>query len=159
MTVICKYCNKEYSSYSSRSNHIKKFHANETPQNITISGINEKNITQNITKKEILKSEVFSEETYECRKCKKKYKYFQGRWRHEKTCNNNKIELILKENEEMKKEMYQLKNLLQKSLKIHPKTLNKINNQLINQNCNNNNTIHNTINIVQLGNENLIDFL
>ena len=51
--------------------------------------------------------------------------------------------------------MQQLKNLLQKSLKIHPKTLNKINNQLINQGTINNNTI----NIVQLGNENLIDVL
>jgi hypothetical protein len=159
MVVMCKYCKKEYSSYSSRSNHIKKFHIDIDLKKLTILEINEKNITQNITKKEIKKSEVSNDEMYECRKCNKKYKYFQGRWRHEKTCNNNKMELILKENEEMKKEMQQLKNLLQKSLKIHPKTLNKINNQLINQNCNNNNTIHNTINIVQLGNENLIDVL
>jgi hypothetical protein len=45
-----------------------------------------------------------------------------------------------------------LKELLDKSLKVHPKTFNKINNQLINQNSNNNsnNTI---INIVQLGND------
>jgi hypothetical protein len=53
--------------------------------------------------------------------------------------------------------MLELKNMLQKALKIHPKTLNKINNQLINQNCNN--TMNNTFNIVQLGRENLTDIL
>ena len=35
MTVICKYCNKEYSSQSSRSNHIKKYHQNESEQNVS----------------------------------------------------------------------------------------------------------------------------
>lgn len=28
MVILCQYCNKEYSSYSSRSNHIKKYHSN-----------------------------------------------------------------------------------------------------------------------------------
>jgi hypothetical protein len=49
--------------------------------------------------------------------------------------------------------MEKLKAMLQKSLKIHPKTLNKINNQL-----NNSGTINN-ITIIQLGNENLSEVL
>ena len=53
----------------------------------------------------------------------------------------------------MEKEMLELKELLQKSLKIHPKTLQKINNQL-----NNNGTINN-ITIIQLGKENLSELL
>jgi hypothetical protein len=44
--------------------------------------------------------------------------------------------------------------MLQKALKIHPKTLQKINNQL-----NNNGTINNTINIIQLGKEDLSKML
>jgi hypothetical protein len=48
-------------------------------------------------------------------------------------------------------------NLLQKALKIHPKTLNKINTQLNNNNTNNG--IINNINIVQLGNEDLNNVL
>ena len=31
--VKCNYCNKEYASYQSRSNHIKKFHLNENNNN------------------------------------------------------------------------------------------------------------------------------
>ena len=29
MAIIYQYCNKEYSSYQSRSNHYKKHHSNE----------------------------------------------------------------------------------------------------------------------------------
>jgi len=50
---------------------------------------------------------------YFCRKCNKKYKYKQGRWRHEQTCNveNNKDKIIegLKSNiEELKRTVEQL---------------------------------------------------
>jgi hypothetical protein len=71
-------------------------------------------------------------------------------------CNKkeNKIDLIIKENLEMKKEMENLKSMLQSALKIHPKTLNKINNQL-----NVSGNMNNTFNIVQLGRENLTDIL
>jgi len=55
------------------------------------------------------------------------------------------------ENIEIKKEMEKLKDMLQKALKIHPKTLNKINTQL------NNNTTNNIY--VQLGRENLCEVL
>jgi hypothetical protein len=49
----------------------------------------------------------------------------------------------------MKKQMQELKDLIQKSMKIHPKTLQKINNQL---NMNNNGIINNNF-VVQLGYE------
>jgi uncharacterized Zn-finger protein len=67
-----------------------------------------------------------------------------------KTCivKENDIELIKKEMEENKKyyekEMERLRDIIQKSLKIHPKTLHKINNTL-----NSNNTINNNL-FVQL---------
>jgi hypothetical protein len=60
-----------------------------------------------------------------------------------------------KEIAEYKAEMEKLKDLLQKSLKIHPKTLQKINNQLNNTN----NGVINNITYVQLGNENLVNVL
>ena len=56
---------------------------------------------------------------------------------------------IKKRDEIRQKELEKLKDLLQKSLKIHPKTLQKINNQL-----NNHGNINN-ITIYQLGKENL----
>ena len=55
----------------------------------------------------------------------------------------------------MKIKIDEMMNLLQKALKIHPKTLNKINTQLNNTN----NGIINNINIVQLGNEDLNNVL
>lgn len=89
----------------------------------------------------------------ECKFCKKPLSNNFSRWRHEKTCTNNNFEMR-KETEEIKQEIIEIKNLL-KSLKIHPKKLQKINNQL-----NNNGTINNnTINIVQLGYENLDELL
>jgi len=106
-----------------------------------------------------------------CRNCNKEFTFKQNRWRHEKKCkevkDNNlheKMDLITKENEEMKKEMEKLKDMLQKSLKIHPQTLKKINNQLnINNTNNTNNTNNGVINnintYVQLGNEDLVNVL
>ena len=67
-----------------------------------------------------------------------------------------KNELIEKQNNTMVKEMEELKKLIQKSFKIHPKKLQKINNQLNNEGIIN---ITNNINIVQLGHENLSEIL
>jgi hypothetical protein len=107
---------------------------------------------------------------YKCVKCNKILSRKDNLVRHEKTCNNmNELELIKKENELelikkdneielIKKEMMDLKNMLQKALKIHPKTLQKINKQLNNNNINNG-IVNNNINIVQLGHENLDEIL
>jgi len=140
MVLLCKYCNKEYSSQSSRSNHIKRYH------------------TESQSKVSICNPTVSINNPYPCRFCDKSYFHKQSRFTHEKKCNgqNNNINIkkLKKENEEIKKEVSELKNLLQKSLKIHPKTLNKINNQLNNTN---NGIINN--NYIQLGHENLDDIL
>jgi hypothetical protein len=98
---------------------------------------------------------------FSCKKCNKILANRHSKWRHEKNCKNkNEIEIIKKELEESKietaktkKELANLKLMLEKSLKIHPKTLNKINNQL-----NNSGTINN-ISIIQLGHEDLSSVL
>ena len=144
MNIICNICNKEYASYSSRSNHIKKFHKSNVTKNVSNVTISEVIVTENVS----------NVTTFKCKKCNENYNSRQTRWRHEKKClnKNNKDDKDIKI-EKMEKEMLELKELLQKSLKIHPKTLQKINNQL-----NNNGTINN-ITIIQLGKENLSELL
>jgi len=152
MEFNCNICNKKYSSYKSLWNHNKKFHNKE---NIQTSSISSTQIILESPKQDDSK-------LYKCRFCNNKYLYVQGRWKHEKNCqnksnNNDKDEIIniKKENIEIKAEMAKLKDMLQKALKIHTKTLQKINNQL-----NNNGTINNnTINIIQLGKEDLTKML
>jgi hypothetical protein len=148
MSFNCKHCGKEYSSQSSRSNHIRIYHSPDSQTKVKIPEIPVKK-TSNI---------IIDEDTkkHECCKCGLKFNSRQTKWAHEKKCkenNNEKIEKLEKENQETKKELENLKNMLQKALKIHPKTLNKINNQL-----NNSGTINN-VTIIQLGHENLSEIL
>jgi len=155
MVITCKYCNKKYASYSSRSNHIKKYHKVDVVENVVDVVVEVENMLPNV----VIKNNI-------CKKCNKELSDRVSRWKHEKVCKKiiepeNKIEQLENKNIQMEREiaeykleMIRLKDLLQKSMKIHPKTLQKINNQL-----NNNGVINNTVNIVQLGNENLIDVL
>lgn len=150
MEYKCDICNKYYSSRQSRWNHIKKYHVNKVRENI-------------LTSKELGQDLVRNEHKFGCRYCNKAYSHKQTRHTHEKIC---KIEYNKKDKntqdekdkkiEHLEKQLDEIKDLLQKSLKIHPKTLQKINNQLNNTN---NGTINNTYNIVQLGHENLEDIL
>jgi hypothetical protein len=100
---------------------------------------------------------------YCCRTCKKSFKFKQSRWKHEKTCSKKDDELlefkkhIIEEYNELKKENKEIKKQneeLMKLLKVHPKTLTKMNNNgcLIN-----NGTMN--VQIVQLGHENLHEVL
>ena len=143
---ICKICNKFYKNSKSLWKHNYIYHKKNNTQN-NIQTI-QPPIQVDIQKK--------------CIKCGKILSNYYSKWRHEKKCNkeNSKEDEI----KEMKKEIEMLKNIIQKSMKIHPKTLNKINNQLINNNNNNNNNINNgnitNNNIyVQLGRENLSEIL
>jgi len=150
MEYKCNHCNKYYASYQSRCNHIRRYHkvtvivdVNESQKPVNDLSINENE----------------EEKKYVCTKCNKNFKFRQGKWAHEKICkeiqvSESKFEEIKKENIEIKAEMAKLKELLLKSMKIHPKTLQKINNNLNNSNNNNN-----IINIVQLGNEDLVNVL
>jgi len=152
MGYECKYCNKIYSSYSSRSNHIKKFHSEHVVQKEKFVVESEKNVVQ----KE--KNVVQNKDNRICKFCNKKLCDRKYRWKHELICKmkTEEIEnLELKEKEiiELKKQNENLMNMLQKALKIHPMKLNS------NNNNNNNNTINQTVNIVQLGHEDLCNVL
>jgi hypothetical protein len=158
MEHICIDCNKNYSSYKSLWLHKYKYHKTNVTQNVS-------NVTNDVTK-HVTKCNNFT-----CKKCNENFNSRQTRWRHEKICSQKNLE---KENNEIKKELLEIKNkealrdkelleykkeidklkdMFQKQLKIHPKTLQKINNQL-----NNSGTINN-ITIVQLGKENLSELL
>jgi len=153
MGIVCKYCNKEYSSYSSRSNHIKRFHK--------VNVVNGVIATVNDTVNDLSIVKNSDDMKYICINCNKKFKFRQGKWAHEKICKKAIIE-NKSEIEEIKAEMERLRDIIQKSLKIHPQTLKKINNQLNNSTMNNNtnNGVINNINTyVQLGNEDLINVL
>ena len=163
MVIICKYCNKEYSSYSSRSNHIKKYHNDDNKQLINIDKHYNKQL---INKNDDLKID----KKYLCKKCDKSFDFYQSRWRHEKNCKvikehkntEDKIKQLENKNNIMAAEMERLKDIIQKSLKIHPQTLKKINNELSNNIINSNNITNNTINnnlYVQIGNEDLVNVL
>ena len=163
MEYKCNICKTQYSSYKSRWLHNYKYHKHVVTKDVT-------NVTKDVTQLSI----------FNCKNCNEKFSNRQTKWRHEKSCNlkinienvNNievikkENEVIKKENEEIKKEMLELKKMLQKALKIHPKTLQKINKQLVNNNSNNttnNGTINNgpVINntYVKFGNEQLASLL
>jgi len=158
MSIVykCKKCIKEYSTYKSLWRHDALKHK----VNIIPESTESKPLGKSKGKPEANESA----NQFNCRKCDKVFKFKQSRWKHEKTCKeeiNNiaQIELIKTEMENYKKEtqleMQKLRDIIQKSLKIHPKTLQKINNNLNNSNNNSNNII----NIVQLGNEDLVNVL
>jgi len=142
----CSQCNKIYSSYKSRWLHIKKFHIDLCNSIVTISNpvCNPKVIQNGLPENR-------------CKYCNKSFKFRQGKWKHEKNCK----EIIKKENEKLKSEIEKIKETQKKilqAMKIHPKTLQKINNQLNTSSVVNGNVI-NTINIVPLGKENLSELL
>jgi len=170
MSIVykCKKCIKEYSTYKSLWRHDALKHKNNVVVKLPEP---EKNV--------VINSPKINDNTI-CKYCKKKLCDRKYRWKHEQNCkskNSNDIELLKIEMEkkmedtekkaqkemaeykeeiaEYKAEMAKLKELLLKSMKIHPKTLQKINNNLNNTNG----IINNTVNIVQLGNEDLVNVL
>lgn len=162
--LYCYTCDKYYKSQSSLCNHNKKFHSKNKPKISKTSPTHKPNIIQESPKSELLPHEncQVNKKKLFCRYCNKEYVHAQSRWRHEKKCKEDlKIinQNLERENKDLEKENKELKdqliNLLNKTCKVHPKTLQKINNQL---NIGSINNITN-INIVQLGKENIIDTL
>jgi len=160
---ICKICNKNYKSYQSLWNHNHRFHPNlnRNEQNMSISvsilSHNEQKITM-----------------YKCDFCDRDYKHIQSKNRHQKKCTliyKDKCEKLEKENLELKnkykkhdneiKELKdQLLDIMNKQCKMHHQTFNKIQNQLTNNYYGSTDNYNNcTFNIVQLGNENLVETL
>jgi hypothetical protein len=156
MTYLCQHCNKEYSSYQSRCNHIRRYHKVTVVVKFPEGEKSSENVVVNLS------------DNKTCKYCNKKLCDRMYRWKHEKKCkmkNNIKdtitntfiFEEKIKELEEKHRiEMEQFKNDLLKSLKIDKKELNKINNQLNQQNIQNNN---NNNYYFQLGYENFPDKL
>ena len=147
LKFYCDECNKYYKSKQSFWNHKNKFHKENEPNINHVSPKCQLSINQMSTFK------------YTCKYCNKGYHLNQSRWKHEQKCkinDNNEKEILKKENMELKKEIKEIKKqlmeLMNKSCKVHPKTLQKINNQL--NNCNITN-----INIVQFGKEDVINTL
>jgi len=143
----CEHCKKIYSSYKSRWLHIKKYH--------------DTNTTNNTPKSTILHTKTHQKcvNELECEYCEKIFSRMDSKIRHQKnrckkliSVENKKIDDITelkKQNDDMKKQLDELKILIQKSMKIHPRTLQKINNQL-----NNNTYVNGDVNnnyVVQLG--------
>jgi hypothetical protein len=159
MSFVCKYCNKDYSSRQSRWNHIKTCRVSQSKSDSTTQSKSKSKSNGGCTFDDI------DSKTFKCTFCNKVYKHKQSKYKHEKTCENkNKettdLKAIEKQNEEMRIQLEELKMLIQKSLKIHPRTLQKINKQLNNSGTINNNNITNNINfLVQLGFENLNEAL
>jgi hypothetical protein len=154
----CNVCNKFYKNYKSLWKHNYVYHKKENIQNIHIPENNIQNDIQNN----------IQNIQNNCINCNKNLSNYFSKWRHEKRCSQKNLEkenneinkkLLEKDKEmvefkkQMEKEIEKLKDMFQKQLKIHPKTLQKINNQL-----NNTGTINN-ITIVQLGKENLSELL
>jgi hypothetical protein len=146
MGLLCEFCKKEYASYASKCNHIRKYHAI-------------KRITQVVTPEMTKKI-----------KCSKKYcnalfNNRQSKWRHEKKCDLDKKPKIFdefkKENDELKHEIVILKESHKQELEnfkmevmkmIKKPSNNQTNNGTI---INNSGTINNNINvIVPMGKEN-----
>ena len=166
----CNICNKFYKSKQSFWNHKNKFHIDHNHNIIKYNhSINPPIIKYNLETP--CENETVSKK-YFCKVCDKEFTHYQNRWRHQKTCQNNEIDKLKKENLELKemfeKEIALLKghilDTMYKNCKKHPKTLQKINRQLNNQynnTQNNTNCIvnNNTINIIPLGQEKLTDIL
>ncbi len=147
----CDICNKNYKSYQSLWKHKKLLH-------------NQKVINDNHPDNHNIIISDYPAETnkYKCKYCDKDFKYNQNKWRHEKKCENTykqNINELKEENKILKKDMDELKKmmneLLNKNCKMHYKTLQKINNS----GNMNNGTINNTINIMALGQENIDEVL
>jgi len=117
MVIICKYCNKIYSSYSSRCNHIKKFHS-ECVIPIVTHVI--PNVTENVTHVIPNVTENVNNKTITCKNCNKQFYNRQSKWRHEKICQDKKYKNLEEKNEFLEKEILGLKAIIQKALKIHP---------------------------------------
>ena len=128
----CKKCNKFYVSYKTLWEHNKKFHKNEPTA--TYQSNNQSDQSNNQSNQ----SDQANDKFYKCNFCNNIYKHAQSKFKHQQICklknNNSESEIIelKKENEEIKNSLKELKELIVKNSKIHPKKLQKINKDLMN---------------------------
>ena len=137
MVIICKICNKEYKTYSSRSNHIKRYHDN----NVNIQDTNVVKVNKNVNQPDVIVNqeeeiEIDDNNKLTCKICDKKYNNRQALWKHNKKCkpdNENPIFLLKKQlkekeeelKEELKKKDEEFKKELEKFKKEMMDIMNK----------------------------------
>ena len=150
----CNICDKYYKSINSFCNHKRKFHNNDNHNIIKYNHLHNHNIIK-YNHSTLSKKETDAKKFY-CKFCNKEFTHYQNRWRHQKNCKEDNSNLLKSENDNLKKELKEMKQqmmiLMNKTCKMHPKTLQKINNQLNNYNITN-------INIVQFGKEDIMNTL
>jgi hypothetical protein len=136
----CCFCNKFYKSYKSFWNHKNHFHKNVL-DNVVTNIVTD--VTTNVTE---------NKKSVTCKFCNKIFNHRSNKCNHEKIC-KLKINIHIKNEtddkiQKLENAIFELKELILKTAKIHPKTLQKINKQLINTNINintnNTNIINNT---------------
>ena len=143
-SFACKYCNKEYSSKQSRSNHYYLYHNkndNHKDNHINHPDNHKHNHNNHLVTQE-------KEKDIRCRKCNKIFTFVQNRWRHEKTCDNNKIGKLEEQNKELVNKLNKLESKV-KELSKKPSAIN------INNTMNNIGTVGTVNNINSLGYENI----
>jgi hypothetical protein len=155
---FCSICSKKYSCRQNLYAHNKKFHPRHIPtfstplqqqNNIYVpsmqhlcNGNGVENMQQSPPK---IKE-------HRCKFCEKLFSFSQSKYRHQQTC---KKRIKLNEMDEFKKEIRkEVLDLISKQYKMHPKTFQKINN-----NINNGVIINNHVNIVALGEENIVEIM
>ena len=166
----CFICNKKYSCRQNLHRHNKRFHPKITPK----CSIQEQNYSkQHQAGVKIVNNNETGDKEFFCDFCKKSFSRKYNLIRHLKLNRCVKLKDIENENLLLKKENEELKNkykeydeeiknlkdqlldVMNKQCKMHHQTFNKIQNQLINNNEYNNCTF----NIVQLGQEDLVNTL
>ncbi len=123
MEYRCEKCNKKYSSYQSLWIHNKKYHKIET--------INKLNLTNHIPIKNNQSQNIKTNDTIKCKFCNKIFSHYNNKWRHEKSCKNNKFIELQSECDKLKKELELTKKLLPND-KNNIKANKQINNGTIN---------------------------
>jgi len=158
-TYHCNICVKNYKSYHSLWKHNKQFHK-PTPNDNT-SDIRIKNDVHTSDIR-IVSPDDFQKK-FHCKYCNNIYKHSQSKWNHEQKCkkiNEQKTDVLIEQNNNLMKEVADLKELIKEMLnknnKVHHKTFEKmVNNGTVITDSNVNNGTINNINIIALGNENL----
>jgi hypothetical protein len=141
---------------------IKKYHTDNGKLFVSIESVNSKskvstgsaNSKPNIN---INLALIDNNKIYKCKYCNNIYKHKQSKFKHEQKCKNKTdLSIVIEENNLLKQELSEIKNQLaifvNKQAKVHPKTLQKINNQLVNTNNINNTTNNMTNNIINNNN-------
>jgi prophage antirepressor-like protein len=129
MSYKCDICNKFYASYKSRWCHKNKFHKNES-NNVVIANVN--NVNTNVNT--ITNVNIVNKKIIKCENCSTVFSSRQAKYLHKKKACKNNPDKKLDNNIDKKLEEFKnnILELLKKEVKIHPKTLQKINKNLIN---------------------------